>query len=179
MRLKRSRSIVEIPIANVDRSRLRLDNIQKDFRIHIDMENYSRTKIIYFWAKTLPEMMFTRHSITTCSTGVWSFPASRGLSRRGKNERKERDSLLSLIFASSWETSASREVWSTLAMLNFKLGECSTVEARYNEGPRDWQNTFTVTRFRFIIIEGLSMYIWLLLARRILPFVIPKTSLIL
>ena len=39
------------------------------------------------------------------------FPASRGLSRRGKNERKERDSLslLSLIFASSWETSASRE----------------------------------------------------------------------
>ena len=40
MRLKRSRSIVEIPIANVDRSRLRLDKIQKDFRIHIDMENY-------------------------------------------------------------------------------------------------------------------------------------------
>ena len=33
-------SIVEIPIANVDRSRLRLDKIQKDFRIHIDMENY-------------------------------------------------------------------------------------------------------------------------------------------
>ena len=37
------------------------------------------------------------------------FPASRGLSRRGTNERKERVSLLSLIFASSWETSASRE----------------------------------------------------------------------
>ena len=47
MRLKRSRSIVEIPIANVDRSRLRLDNIKKDFRIHIDMENYSRTKNIF------------------------------------------------------------------------------------------------------------------------------------
>ena len=29
---------------------------------------------------------------------------------RGVNERKERDSLLSLIFGSSWETSASREV---------------------------------------------------------------------
>ena len=39
------------------------------------------------------------------------FPARRGLSRRGKNERKERErvSLRSLIFASSWETSASRE----------------------------------------------------------------------
>ena len=38
------------------------------------------------------------------------FPASRGLSLRGKNVRKEREiSLLSLIFASSWETSASRE----------------------------------------------------------------------
>ena len=37
------------------------------------------------------------------------FPASRGLSRRGKHERKERVSLLSLMFASSWETSASRE----------------------------------------------------------------------
>ena len=37
------------------------------------------------------------------------FPASRGLSRRGKNERKERDFLLPLIFASSGETSASRE----------------------------------------------------------------------
>ena len=31
---------------------------------------------------------------------VCNFPASRGLSRRGKNERKERVSLLSLIFAS-------------------------------------------------------------------------------
>ena len=40
---------------------------------------------------------------------LFKFPASRGLSRRGKNERKERVSLLSLIFASSWETSASRE----------------------------------------------------------------------
>ena len=38
------------------------------------------------------------------------FPASRGLSLRGKNVRKEREvSPLSLIFASSWETSASRE----------------------------------------------------------------------
>ena len=40
MQLKRSRSLVEIPMAKVDQSRLRLDNIQKDFRIHIDMENY-------------------------------------------------------------------------------------------------------------------------------------------
>ena len=48
MRLKRSRSLVEIPMAKVDRSRLRLDNIQNDFRIHIDMENYYRTKTIYF-----------------------------------------------------------------------------------------------------------------------------------
>ena len=41
-------SDIEIPKAKVDRSRLRLDNIQKDFGIHIDMENYYRTKNIYF-----------------------------------------------------------------------------------------------------------------------------------
>ena len=85
----------------------------------------------YFWAKNLPEMIFTRHSNTTSSMGVWS--------------------------TRCW-------IW---------LGECSTVEARYNEGPRNWQNTFTMTRFRFIIIEGLSIYILLWLARRILSFVIP------
>ena len=50
------------------------------------------------------------------------------------------------------------------------FGECSKVEPRYNEGPRDcWQNTFAMTRFRFIIIEGLSIYVLLLLARRIVP----------
>ena len=41
-------SDIEIPKAKVDRSRLRLDNIQKDFGIHIDMENYYRTKNKYF-----------------------------------------------------------------------------------------------------------------------------------
>ena len=47
----------------------------------------------------------------------FSFPASRGLSRWGKNERKERDYLLSLIFASLWETSASREWFSQILVL--------------------------------------------------------------
>ena len=54
------------------------------------------------------------------SEHVESFPASRGLSRRGKNERKERDSLLSLIFGSSWETSASREVESQYQTAKFR-----------------------------------------------------------
>ena len=50
-----------------------------------------------------------------------SFPASRGLSRRGKNERKERPvSLLSLIFASLWETSASREIPSKFVDLFYR-----------------------------------------------------------
>ena len=56
-----------------------------------------------------------------------AFPAGRGLSRRGKNERKERDSLLSLSFASSWETSASREVSARLLMIKLKHNNVKVV----------------------------------------------------
>ena len=48
-----------------------------------------------------------------------TFPASRGLSRRGKNERKEG------VFASSWETSASRE---HLTLLQLNLIKMFTVK---------------------------------------------------
>ena len=35
---------------------------------------------------------------------------------------------------------------------------CDTVEHRYNEGqPRDWQNMFAITRFRYI---GVLFHIW-------------------
>ena len=33
--------------------------------------------------------------------------------------------------------------------IKYGLAE-STVEPRYNEGPRDWQNMFVITRFRYI-----------------------------
>ena len=49
-----------------------------------------------------------------------------------------------------------------------------TVEPRYNEVPRDWQNMFAITRFRCIEVL-FHWYIWLLLGWRI-SFVIPTTS---
>ena len=83
-------------------------------------------KVLYSYRDALPKRLFkitagvcikptsgwrvkTDSALILPSSLHWYFPASRGLSRRGKNERKERVSLLSLIFASSWETSASRE----------------------------------------------------------------------
>ena len=30
------------------------------------------------------------------------------------------------------------------------MSSVSTVEPRHNEGPRDWQNLFDITRFRYI-----------------------------
>ena len=34
----------------------------------------------------------------------------------------------------------------------------TTVEPRYNKGPRDWQNSFAITRFRYIIEVLLHMF---------------------
>ena len=36
-----------------------------------------------------------------------------------------------------------------------------TVEARYNEGPRDWQNLFAITRFLYVeVIFHIFYYYW-------------------
>ena len=36
-----------------------------------------------------------------------------------------------------------------------------TVEPRYNEGPRDWQNLFAITRFRYIeVLFPIFCYYW-------------------
>ena len=36
-----------------------------------------------------------------------------------------------------------------------------TVEPRYNEGPRDWQNLFAITRFRYIeVLFHIFCYYW-------------------
>ena len=36
-----------------------------------------------------------------------------------------------------------------------------TVEARYNEEPRDWQNMFVITRFRYMeVIFHIFYYYW-------------------
>ncbi len=36
-----------------------------------------------------------------------------------------------------------------------------TVEPRYNEGPRDWQNVFAITRFRYIeVLSHTFYYYW-------------------
>ena len=36
-----------------------------------------------------------------------------------------------------------------------------TVEPRYNEGPRDWQNVFAITRFRYIkVLFHIFYYYW-------------------
>ena len=48
-------------------------------------------------------------------------------------------------------------------------GKVHSVVLRYNEGPRDCQNLFAITRFRY-------SYILLLLGQKI-SFVIPRTSL--
>ena len=37
-------------------------------------------------------------------------------------------------------------------------GRCYTVEPPYNEGPRDWQNAFAITRFRYIKLGFFSIY---------------------
>ena len=35
------------------------------------------------------------------------------------------------------------------------------MEARYNEGPRDWHNLFAITRFRFIeVLLHIFYYYW-------------------
>ena len=37
----------------------------------------------------------------------------------------------------------------------------STVEPRYNKGPRDWQNLFAITRFRYIeVLFHIFYYYW-------------------
>ena len=37
----------------------------------------------------------------------------------------------------------------------------NTVEPRYNEGPRDWQNLLTITRFRYIeVLFHIVYYYW-------------------
>ena len=50
----------------------------------------------------------------------------------------------------------------------------STLEPRYNEGPRDWQNMFAITKFS--LYRGSFPYILLLLGRGIL-FAISRSSL--
>ena len=41
----------------------------------------------------------------------------------------------------------------TLKVLKNFIAIPSTVELRYNEGPRDWQNLFAITRFRYRYLE--------------------------
>ena len=56
--------------------------------------------------KKFPKIIFfIFYTFVVYEPAEWNFPASRGLSRRGKNERK--------FVASPWETSASREVKNT------------------------------------------------------------------
>ena len=44
--------------------------------------------------------------------------------------------------------------------IKYGLAE-STVEPRYSEGPRDWQNMFVITRFRYIeVIFRIFYYYW-------------------
>ena len=35
-----------------------------------------------------------------------------------------------------------------------------TVEPRYNEVPRDWQNVFAITRFRYTVLFHIFYYYW-------------------
>ena len=50
----------------------------------------------------------------------------------------------------------------------------TTVEPRYNEVPRDWQNVFAITRFRYIkVLFNIFSYYW----GTKKSFVIPRTSL--
>ena len=50
------------------------------------------------------------------------------------------------------------------------------VKPRLNEGPRNWQNMFAITRFRYIEVLSLIIYHIVLLGRGI-SFVIPRTLL--
>ena len=88
------------------------------------------TSCIRLWNVTYAKLVMARKY----------FPASRGLSRRGKNERKERDSLLSLIFASSRETSASREVNISFRLKFKNSPPCKLWLSIIN---RTWRDTYT------------------------------------
>ena len=54
--------------------------------------------------------------------------------------------------------------------INYGLAEI-TVEPRYNEGPRDWQNMFVITRFRYIEV---LFHIFYHYTKK--SFAIPRTS---
>ena len=40
-----------------------------------------------------------------------------------------------------------------LKVLQNSIANPSAVELRYNEGPRDWQNLFAITKFRYIEVR--------------------------
>ena len=54
----------------------------------------------------------------------------------------------------------------------------TTVDPRYNEGPRDWQNMFPIKRFRYIeVLFNLQYTCNVLFLGQRISFVIPRTSL--
>ena len=57
--------------------------------------------------------------------------------------------------------------------IKYGLAE-STVKPRYNEGPRDWQNMFVITRFRYIEVLFHIFYHYTGLKK---SFAIPRTLL--
>ena len=65
----------------------------------------------------------------------------------------------SISFVVIFKTSATESL--EFLKASYFLLFCNTVEPRYNEGSRDWQNLFAITRFRYVeVLFHIFYYYW-------------------